>query len=101
MLPGDPGPQHEQDARKGATVIEPLPTRMVETTLPERQERLNQPPTVRRRAVLLPSETSSSGALILVDREAVGIRLRGDDAVPKLRCFESRRPEVLRRMWKC
>ncbi len=43
LLPGDPGSQHEQDAGKGTSVIEPLPTRMMETALPDRQERLDQP----------------------------------------------------------
>jgi hypothetical protein len=36
LLPGDPGPQHEQDAGKGATVIDPFPNGMVEATLPHR-----------------------------------------------------------------
>lgn len=43
-LPGDSGSQHEQDAGEGAAVIEPLPTRMVEATLPDRQEWLDQLP---------------------------------------------------------
>jgi hypothetical protein len=44
VLPGDPGAQHEQDAGERATVIESPPTRMVEATLPDRQERLDQLP---------------------------------------------------------
>jgi len=36
LLPGDPGMKHEQDARKGATVIDSFPTGMVEATLVHR-----------------------------------------------------------------
>jgi hypothetical protein len=44
LLPGDPGSQHEQDAGKGATVIDSFPTGIAEVALPHRQERLDQFP---------------------------------------------------------